>query len=381
MKILHSLSLPVVAAGALLMFAALKPTEQYSAHNKAMMEWTTQTVRPTSRVSPQSQLLLGLGGVISVAGLAAYVGLGDEDERPMPSTLGYYPPLNQPLQRNDSSDLNDLPISQLLDDNFESNDESSDVPTNNDYSWVEAMLVQPFTLIYGKQGGGKSSKLGYAVMRAAKENYKIIIVDPHAYAAKWRGLKVYGKGRNYDGSKNIGMPSAEDGIRSFIAEVERRYELIATVEGYDPMKDERRLVLACDEVSNWGDNIDPDLMKELMNLVLAELRKANAAVFFAAHGKTLKFFGGKAAAGTRDAIDALACFVECFSQHVEGTSPPEYEPTGKVMFKTSNDDRPYEVGTPNWLVEPPNYNYQVFVQQAEAEALNAELKQRQSEFL
>ena len=373
MKILHSLSLPIVAAGALLMFTGLTPTEQYSERDKAMMEWTTQAVRPTSRVSPHGQLLLGLGGVLSVAGLAAYVGLGDKDEKPMPSSFGYYPPLGQPVAMNGSDDPNDLPLSQLLDDSFELEDEPNDAPINDDYSWVEAMLAQPFVLIYGKQGGGKSSKLGYVVLRAVKANYKVVIVDPHANAGKWKGLRVFGKGLDY--------ANAEDGIRNFIAEVRHRYKVMSEVEGYNPIKDERRLVLACDEVSHWGDNIDPDLMKELMNLVLSDLRKANAAVLFAAHGKTLKFFGGKAAAGTRDAIDSLACFVECFSRHIEGTSPPEYEPTGKIMFKTSNDDRPREVGTPNWLIEPPKYNYQAFIQQAEAEALNAELKQRQSEFL
>ncbi|QKD83521.1 hypothetical protein HPC62_16130 [Thermoleptolyngbya sichuanensis A183] len=126
------------------------------------------------------------------------------------------------------------------------------------YAGLFQLLDAPCIRIFGPQGSGKSSKLAWFGMEQAKRGDRVMVINPLARASDFKGLKVYGRGVDYQ--------SAEQGLREFVIEAKRRLTDRGTIEDYDPLVDEDHWTLLCDEMSDWGDRISIEVMTELVGL-------------------------------------------------------------------------------------------------------------------
>lgn len=214
------------------------------------------------------------------------------------------------------------------------------------YQWLWDLMDEGTILLNGRKGSGKTSKAQFLVEEYLKAGYQVDIVDPHAAAGQWEPLKVWGRGKNWR--------EVNEGLKAFIKEVNRRYSDRAEIEGYDPMVDEPRLILVCEEMTQWADQVDIELMKEFWGVVLGDIRKANAGVLFISHGETLASIGGKALEGRRKTVDDDVAKLKCFGKPIPGTRPTRYMPLpyAELSIPTQPTVR---VDVPEWMQGPKKF--------------------------
>lgn len=204
------------------------------------------------------------------------------------------------------------------------------------------LLDEGCVWLIGRKGSGKSSKAEWFVEKYLDFGYEVWIIDPHCKAGQWQhpNIKVYGRGMNYR--------EVDKGLGDYEAEMTRRYKKRSTTPGYEPIRDEKRIIILCEEMSKWGSKVNQEIMSSFMGCVLADIRKANGGALFISHGETLNMFGGKKALeGFRDAIDADMAKLYSDSEPVPGSRPTQYKPTGKGSVKFPGDDkaRPIKIGS------------------------------------
>lgn len=195
---------------------------------------------------------------------------------------------------------------------------------------VHELLDQGCVWMIGRKGSGKTSKAEWFVEEYINQGCEVWIIDPHAKAGQWENLKVFGKGMNYR--------DVENGLKAYVEEITRRYQVRAVDESYDPLESEKRIVLVCEEMSKWGNTVAEITMRDFMGCVLADLRKANAGCLFISHGETLAMFGGtKALSGFREAINSDIAKLYTFSEPIPGSVPQKFRPLPNAEVKFPED--------------------------------------------
>ncbi|NEP52880.1 MAG: hypothetical protein F6K65_30400 [Moorea sp. SIO3C2] len=193
-------------------------------------------------------------------------------------------------------------------------------------SEIHEILDEGCIWLMGRKGSEKTSKLEFIAEHYIDQGYEVWVMDPHCRAGQWDGLKVYGSGMDYR--------AIAKGLQAFTDEMDRRYKRRAKDPSYDPMND-KRIIVICEEMTKWGQKVDPKVMADFMGCVLADIRKANGGAVFVSHGETLAMFGGrKALEGFRDAIDTDVAKIYCFSEPVKqgNTKNLKAKPFVQVLF-------------------------------------------------
>ena len=211
--------------------------------------------------------------------------------------------------------------------------------------------------IYGSQGGGKTSKSGWLAAEHRKRGARVIVINPVAHAGMYEGLEVYGRGQ----SVSDRMKDADEGINSWTNEVERRMDSLANDRNYC-VYDEPKLVLWCDEMTNWDNS--PEISDLTLNRMLRAttqfLRQANSCVIFTTHGRTLKCIGGQAAAGLRESLNQQFVFINTIAKK-DSSVPGGYRCAGKAKIEFLKDGEKditsVEIIIPNWMMPPSHYDY------------------------
>lgn len=154
---------------------------------------------------------------------------------------------------------------------------------------INHLLNYPTVRVTGPQGAGKSRIVEEITRGRCDAGYEAIIIDPHCKYGQWKGLKVIGRGQNYQ--------EIQEWITWFIGEIQTRYDRRATEPNYNPPP----MTIICEEMTGWKKNG----VKNAGDLEIAfysDTRKINIAGTLVAHGKTSDLMGGaKGMAKTREA--------------------------------------------------------------------------------
>lgn len=204
-------------------------------------------------------------------------------------------------------------------------------------AWMAELVSSGVILLYGRQGSGKTSKKKWLIKYGLEQGWDVRVCNLHAAFGQYRPLKTYGGGEN---TREI-----EDGINEFLDIVGTRYKAIGSQPNYDPYK-ERRVILACDEMSFWANTIEPDVMERFWKTAIGDLRKANCGIIMAAHGNTLNNLGGKALAGRSKSVNELFTELHCYSRP-NPNKPGDYMPESHADFNFLGVKR--AVYCPDWF--------------------------------
>jgi hypothetical protein len=132
-------------------------------------------------------------------------------------------------------------------------------------------------LIVGASDSGKTTLLQWVIMRRLASS-KVIVIDPHAYPGKWRGV-VIGTGRNY--------AEIDRALTALVRLMTKRYEDIG--RGAVAEMGHNRLTIIIDEWRAIAYNVKgaADCIKTL----LTESRKAAFSVFVGTHSERVRALG------------------------------------------------------------------------------------------
>jgi len=192
---------------------------------------------------------------------------------------------------------------------------------------INHLINYPTVRVTGPQGAGKSRIVEEITRLRCDAGYEAIVIDPHAEYGQWEGLKVVGKGQNYQ--------EIDRWISAFIQEIKDRYNRRATEPNYNP----KPITVICEELTGWKKNG----VKNAGDLELAgysDTRKINIAITLVAHGKTSELMGGgKGLAKTREAGAAdLELFAEIDNR--TGKAAPKLE---GILKLPSQDPQPVRI--------------------------------------
>lgn len=220
------------------------------------------------------------------------------------------------------------------------------------FNFLFELVDAPCIRIYGPQGSGKSSKLAWFGLEHVKRGDRVMVINPMARAGDFKGLKVFGKGMDYK--------EAEQGISEFTAEAKRRLRDRGLVEDYDPLINEPHWSLLCDEMSDWGEWVDPSVMNELIGVQQQFLRQANMSVRQVSHGDTNAMNGGAAMNGRKTAMNRQFIKFETSAMH-DPTIPGKLRCAGKALLHRPDRTNPVTIDIPVWMQAPPNHDFRQFM--------------------
>ncbi len=230
------------------------------------------------------------------------------------------------------------------------------------YAGLFQLLDAPCIRIFGPQGSGKSSKLAWFGLEQVKRGDRVMVINPLAKAGDFKGLKVYGKGLSYK--------EAEEGLCEFVQEAKRRLRDRGTIEDYDPLIHELHWSLLCDEMSDWGEWVDPEIMAELVGVQQQFLRQANMSVRQVSHGDTNAMNGGEALRGRKDAMNRQFYKIETSSTH-DPTVPGKLRCSGRAQLHIPDRAKTVTIEIPVWMQAPKNHDYRPYIKSEKVVQLKA----------
>ena len=216
-------------------------------------------------------------------------------------------------------------------------------PYSGKFRWIKDLFEEGAVFLCGTRGSGKTSKAEFLIEEYLKRGYRVEVADPHAKAGQWAPLKVYGRGLNY--------AEVEQAIQNFIDEINDRYERMAVDEDYDPLEDEQRCILVCEEMKRWARKLPEKLVADFWDLVVADIRKGNGGVLLISQGKTKDCYGGKGADGKSELIEDSLARLKCRSV-ADPAIPGGYRPLPDAEWKPSGA-LPVQVTVPDWMRGKP----------------------------
>jgi hypothetical protein len=160
--------------------------------------------------------------------------------------------------------------------------------------WSDELAI----LLYGQQGGGKTSKLLWLAEEHLKKGNIVLIVSPFAYSGWVNGIEIAGINHDY--------LSINQALNKFCNESDERLKyrrFYPNGQAYFP-EDLPTVILICDEITSWGDNPELEVVsRRLVKVITQNLRQTNCRVYFGGHGNTVACLLGKALAGKKDVFN------------------------------------------------------------------------------
>ncbi len=230
------------------------------------------------------------------------------------------------------------------------------------YRHLFELVDAPCIRIYGPQGSGKSSKLAWFGLEHVKRGDRVMVINPMARADDFDGIKVYGRGLKYK--------EAEEGIAEFVREAKRRLEDRGLIKGYDPLLNEPHWSLLCDEMSDWGDWVDAEIMNSLIGVQQQFLRQANMSIRQVSHGDTNAMNGGAAMHGRKDAMNRQLYKIETSAKH-DPSVPGKLRCAGQALLHCPDRAKPIQIEIPVWMQAPKGHDFRPFIKRDNVVQLKA----------
>jgi len=200
-----------------------------------------------------------------------------------------------------------------------------------DTSWVNALLENPYVLIYGAPGSGKTTFVQWLINQRIALGHTVFALDPHYEAGSWQNCEIKGCGLNY--------AEIDDFIAHLDALVKQRYVQRQHTRGlvFQP------ITVICEELTRWAKKC-----KKVQDLIegIPDYRKVGVHLLLVAHGRSLPSLGGTK--GNRDVLDESLTELKLLAKRgANGKSIPLKRGVLKV-----DDERPREVLIPDIDIEP-----------------------------
>lgn len=189
---------------------------------------------------------------------------------------------------------------------FQKNEQMElDHPALDHKNWADQLAL----LIYGEQGGGKTSKLLWLAEEHIKRGNIVLIVSDFAYSGWVKGIEVAGVNGDFSAIAQALSAFCNEG------EARRKHAGVYEDRGYFA-HDLPTVVLIADEVTSWSEQPELEMVIfRLARLVLQDLRQTNMRVYLGGHGNTLSTLFGKALAGKKQTFDNQFTQVQCKAKH------------------------------------------------------------------
>jgi len=179
--------------------------------------------------------------------------------------------------------------------------EQLDHPSLDYKNWPDELAM----LIYGEQGGGKTSKLLWLAEEHLKRGNIVIILSDFAYPGWIKGVEVAGVNGDFNAISQALNAVCNEG------EARKQFRGVYGSTGYFA-HDLPTVVLIADEVTSWSEQPAIELaLRRLARLILQDLRQSNLKVYLGGHGRTLKTLFGQALAGKKETFDNQFIQVQC----------------------------------------------------------------------
>ena len=173
---------------------------------------------------------------------------------------------------------------------------------------LAALANTVLLIIWGTQGGGKTTIAKLIAQYRESHGHTITIADPHGSTQEWGTWRVIGSGRNYK-QINAYLQDFDD----LITKDYQRYS-----EG---KRDFSYSTLLVDEFTQWADRCNHSA--SFVKSACSDLRKLRRCVILITHSDTITGLGN--AKGLRESIDRSAVKLQLETRL---NSSGEYEPTG-----------------------------------------------------
>lgn len=145
-------------------------------------------------------------------------------------------------------------------------------------------------LIWGGQGGGKTTAASHIVHSRKTRGDRVVVLDPHAEKGQWKGLEVIGAGMNYK--------AIDEFMGWYFEECKRRYQILRE-HGKAAVEKLGRICLVAEELTNYAKRCKNS--GDFIQACLSDNRKIFFNCLFISHGRTLALMGdAKGTSKTRD---------------------------------------------------------------------------------
>lgn len=173
---------------------------------------------------------------------------------------------------------------------------------------LRKLLNTTLLMIWGTQGGGKTTIAKMICKMRESEGHAIMVADPHGSAEEWGDWEVVGAGRDYKMLNQY--------LGHFDRQVTADYQLYSQGQREFPHR-----TLIVDEFTQWADRCKSAPM--FVKSACSDLRKIKRCVVLITHSDTLTGLGN--AQGLKDSINRSAVKLEL---ETELDDEGEYRPTG-----------------------------------------------------
>ncbi len=224
----------------------------------------------------------------------------------------------------ESSDANDEPEEQP---------QAAEEPAPSEaVDWQNLLRGYHSILIYGAQGGGKTTMAEWLIRERKAAGHYVVVLDPHREFGQWPGCQVIGDGYDWEAIKGA--------LKGFSEEIRHRYKERASQAGvkFEP------LTIVIDEWSQAALECG-DAAAEFFRKSLSDIRKINIHAVFVGHGRTLEV-GGGGAKGWAAVRDASLLEIELMAE-ANPTNRGKVRPTGTGRLKLPGIKKPVEIQIPH----------------------------------
>lgn len=207
------------------------------------------------------------------------------------------------------------------------------------YSEIQLLVEEPALLISGSAGSGKTEKLCWIMASHCHQGHVVWLIDPFAPASRYKGLRVFGRNLNYS--------EAALGLREFVEEVGLRTH--STFH-------ELHIHLAIDELNNLAPQIsqhDETIMQEFWAIDFQSLKSLNMSVSIVYPERIYSLMRWRDKKTPNIDLTQLCCQAK-FDPIVKHRKCAGWA----EIIKENERKLVTQIDIPDWMIAPPDYNYE-----------------------
>lgn len=170
--------------------------------------------------------------------------------------------------------------------------QNTNTVVNNEVSWIKRIVKQPFRMITGGQGSGKSTQERYWINLLKTDSWHIICLNPNTTPDSWKGVQMIDKPQEIDNFlkefPNWVESRREEARREKVDE-DRYLDFISQRRGK-----KGKVAIFFQEANNFElRGVDPSIWKEALTVCLTDIRKWGFTVCLSCQADSVKTIASK----------------------------------------------------------------------------------------
>ena len=170
--------------------------------------------------------------------------------------------------------------------------QNTNTVVNNEVSWIKRIVKQPFRMITGGQGSGKSTQERYWINLLKTDGWHIICLNPNTTPDSWKGVQMIDKPQEIDNFlkefPNWVESRREEARREKVDE-DRYLDFISQRRGK-----KGKVAIFFQEANNFElRGVDPSIWKEALTVCLTDIRKWGFTACLSCQADSVKTIASK----------------------------------------------------------------------------------------